>query len=120
MSRLSLVKVLLTQFELHHLPPVFGFVNGHWLDEDPSMQAVLDEWVSHGHPLGNHSYAHANLNQTPLARYLGEIEQNEKAVPRAQKFFRYPFLYEGDTFEKRATVRAFLAEHDYPREHRRR
>ena len=117
-TRVALIERLLVAFAAHHLPPVHGFVNGKRVDEDPATEAVLRRWVAAGHELGNHSWSHPSLNSTTLDVYLGDVRRGEEILARVAprqtwKVFRYPFLQEGDTVEKRDGVRRFLEETGY-------
>jgi peptidoglycan/xylan/chitin deacetylase (PgdA/CDA1 family) len=109
---------LLAAFTAHHLPPVHGFVNGKRVDDDPATEAVLRRWVAAGHQLGNHSWSHPALNTTALDVYLADVRRGEDILARVApnqtwKVFRYPFLQQGNTVEKRDGVRRFLAQGGY-------
>ncbi len=100
------------------MPPVYGFVNGLRIDEHPEDAAVLQAWRAAGHPLGNHTRSHMNLDQNALGEFEADIRGNETLLASWMKegdwhWFRFPFLAEGDTPEKRAGVRAFLAQRGY-------
>jgi peptidoglycan/xylan/chitin deacetylase (PgdA/CDA1 family) len=117
-TRLAMTERLLSAFAAHHLPPVHGFVNGKPVDDDPATEAVLRRWVAAGHQLGNHSWSHPSLNNTALDAYLADVRRGEEILARVAprqtwKVFRYPFLQQGDTIEKRDGVRRFLAEAGY-------
>ncbi len=80
--------------------------------------ALVANWGKNGHRIGNHSEAHISLNKadTDLAVYIEGIANAQKTfsqldgwVPR----YRFPYLKEGDTVEKRDGVRDWLAEHQY-------
>ncbi len=118
-TRLDLAERMLGVFEQHHLPKVYGFVNGHHLDADASTAEVLNAWVAHGNPLANHGYSHLNINQSTVEQYTSDIVKNERALSHfvstesVWHLYRYPFLYEGEPAEKRAAVRTFLSERHY-------
>ena len=75
-------------------------------------------WRRAGFPLGNHTWSHPNLNATTLQDWEADVVRNEPVV-RAEmgdsdwRWLRFPYLAEGDTPEKRAGVRAFLAGRGY-------
>lgn len=106
-DRLRIARDLLAAFQKHHLPPVYGFVNGG----KPGAPAVLEAWRAAGNPLGNHGFSHLSLTDTQLPAYLADLERNEPFI--TAKVFRYPFLFEGETLEKRDGVRSWLAQHGY-------
>jgi peptidoglycan/xylan/chitin deacetylase (PgdA/CDA1 family) len=117
-DRESVAAALLDAFKRHRLPPVYGFVNGKRVDEEPANEEVLRMWVASGNPLGNHGYSHIGLLDHTVADYLADVARGEAILEKttpggAWRFFRYPFLYEGDTKDKRAPVRAWLKEHGY-------
>ncbi|SEA01166.1 polysaccharide deacetylase family protein [Alkalimonas amylolytica] len=69
-----------------------------------------------GHIIANHTHSHPNLNSTSLAYYLADIAQADSALqhyPTFRKWFRFPYLREGDTLSKRDGVRQYLADNHY-------
>jgi peptidoglycan/xylan/chitin deacetylase (PgdA/CDA1 family) len=119
-DRLGIAERLLAAFRRHRLPPVYGFVNGKKVDDDPATLAVLRRWLAAGSPLGNHTYSHPSLNGTSLPDYLADLEKGEAILKQLEpgdgstwKVFRYPFLFEGDTPEKCDGVRRYLGDHGY-------
>src|SRR5262249_7377374 len=71
---------------------------------------------------GNHTYSHISLLKASLDEYLADLEKGEDVLRRLMpagagddswKVFRYPFLFEGDTAEKRDGVRHYLGQHGY-------
>ncbi|HEU4411481.1 MAG TPA: polysaccharide deacetylase family protein [Polyangiaceae bacterium] len=118
-DRVEIAERLLAAFRAHKLPPVYGFVNGKKVDDEPASLAVLQRWVGAGHPLGNHTYSHPSLNAVELADYLADIDRGEEILRRLVpgeaiwKVYRYPFLFEGPTMEKREGVRRHLAARRY-------
>lgn len=98
--------------------PTIGFVNGSWVEKDPSALPALEVWRRAGIPLANHSWSHLNFNDLTLDAYKQEIVRNEplldKIDPAAGKrWFRFPFLAEGNDPAKRAQIRRFLADRGY-------
>jgi peptidoglycan/xylan/chitin deacetylase (PgdA/CDA1 family) len=86
--------------------------------EAPEGQQLLSRWDKSGHLIGNHTYSHRNYNASGVvfAEYLQDILRAEallKDFSRFRKYFRFPALKEGDTVEKRDTMRSFLAQHGY-------
>lgn len=118
-TRVGLARSMLAVLSKHHLPPVVGFVNGVRVEAYPDTKAVLETWRAAGQPLGNHSWAHRNLDDTPLEQYLADITANEPLLEQlepdaqARHFYRFPFLHEGADAQKRRAVREFLATHGY-------
>ena len=111
------VKVL----KKHRIPPSYGFINANKLERNPDGAKALQIWVEGGHPLASHTYTHLDFTKNSVEDFQREILRNEPALellmPEGGKhdwrWFRYPYLHEGDTLEKRRAVRAFLASSGY-------
>ena len=43
--------------------PAYGFVNAHWVADQPETLQVLKDWRAAGLPLGNHGWAHRHLSE---------------------------------------------------------
>jgi peptidoglycan/xylan/chitin deacetylase (PgdA/CDA1 family) len=117
-DREAIADRLLAAFAAHGVAPVHGFVNGKRVDDDPGTEVILRRWLTAGHSLGNHTWSHPSLNRSALPEYLTDIERGEAILRKLGsladwKPFRFPFLFEGDTIEKRDRVRAFLRERGY-------
>lgn len=118
-DRVAIADAMLAAFRKHRLPPVYGFVNGKKVADDPSTEVILARWVAAGNPLGNHTYSHISLNEASVGSYLADLEQGEAILQRfmkderAWRVFRYPYLFEGPDADKRGAVRRYLAEHHY-------
>jgi len=105
----------------HHIPASYGFVNARKLEGNPDGAEALKAWVAAGHPVASHTYTHIDLTKNSAEDFQRNVLQNEPALqlltPANSKhdwrWFRYPFLHEGDTLEKRRAVRAFLAANGY-------
>jgi peptidoglycan-N-acetylglucosamine deacetylase len=92
------------------------FVCGMRVDEaDGSKQ--LTAWDQAGHLICNHSYSHKFYGeQTSYADFALDFLKNEKVIApyhNRTALFRYPFLKEGDTADKRDRFRALLKERGY-------
>lgn len=113
-TRQQVAQSFLDTFHREHLPPIYGFVNGIRTEQGPSGMPVLQAWLAARQPLGNHTWAHADLNGQTAEQFLAAVDRNQALLdqidPRGQKhkWLRYPFLHEGDTLEKRRAVRAGL------------
>lgn len=109
---------MLAAFKKHQVPSVYGFINGTSIEKDPSLEELLQKWVQEGHLLGNHTYSHPNLAKTSAADYTADILKNEPILSRIMsdrefRIFRYPFLIEGESLQKRNQVKDFLGRHQY-------
>jgi peptidoglycan-N-acetylglucosamine deacetylase len=118
MKRSDVAKSMIATFKAKGVPGVYGFVNAKWIGDDQDKADVLKIWVDSGFPLGNHTFSHPDLNSIRVEEFESEITANEGTLQglmgsRDWHWFRYPFLHEGDTLEKRHAVRAYLQEHGY-------
>jgi peptidoglycan/xylan/chitin deacetylase (PgdA/CDA1 family) len=118
MTRLDIAQSILATLKREKMPPVYGFVNGKRGEGDPSSLAALKAWRTAGQPLGNHTWAHLDLNMESPEEFGEEVLRNEPLLSalmgRAEwRWLRYPFLHEGDTVAKRRAVRAWLVAHEY-------
>ena len=116
-DRLTVADTIIAALTRHHAP-AFGFVNGGFGTDDAHSPTVLAHWRAAGLPLGNHTFDHRNLAQSSAVAFVKQVEKNEATIaPLMQgkdwKWFRYPFLSEGDTAEKRDAVRGWLTQHGY-------
>ena len=117
-TRVEIGRKLIAAMKDAHLPPVYGFVNGVQLNNEPLSEPMLREWREAGNLLGNHAWSHMDLNKRTVEDWEADVLKNE---PVLQKYagssdwhwLRYPFLSEGDTPEKRAVARKFLAGRGY-------
>ncbi|OAL80419.1 polysaccharide deacetylase [Acinetobacter sp. SFB] len=79
---------------------------------------IISKWGKQGHRIGNHGNLHLNLNKNEvnLPNYLQDIQQGHQAFSSLKGFvprYRFPFLKEGNTIEKREGVRKWLINHNY-------
>lgn len=93
------------------------FVCGMRVDE-PDGSKLVSAWDQSGQMICNHSYSHLNYCDTRVgySEFAVDFLKNEKIIaPFHNKalFFRYPFLKEGDTTDKRDRFRALLKESGY-------
>ena len=92
------------------------FVCGMRVDE-PEGAKLISAWDQAGHLIGNHSYSHLNYcGPTSYADFAVDFLKNERIIApyrHRAPLFRYPFLKEGDTAEKRDRFRALLKENGY-------
>jgi peptidoglycan/xylan/chitin deacetylase (PgdA/CDA1 family) len=79
----------------------------------PQGLALARSWGEAGQFIANHTVTHLDLNarDTGLKQYQDEIlacDSVIRALPGFRPWFRFPFLREGDTPEKRDGMRSFL------------
>ncbi len=94
-----------------------GFVVGSSIEKDID---ILYSWREAGHILGNHTYSHPDINEVPAALYIGDIEKGHEAIEKVvaetgqtRRYFRYPFLHYGHTYNVKESVADYLAREGY-------
>ena len=113
MTRVEIAEQLIAAAKAAGVPPIPGMVNAALIAGEPASEPVLKIWREAGFPLGNHTFSHPNLATTSAEVFVTDIAKNEPVLQNHGGWFRYPFLSEGETPEKRATVRRWLAVHGY-------
>jgi len=104
--------------------PAIGFVNEIKLytagKRDESQVDLLRQWLDANFELGNHTFSHLSLHDSPLEKYEAEILQGEiitkellAAKSLKPRYFRHPYLWTGLSLEVKSDLGRFLAEHDY-------
>jgi peptidoglycan-N-acetylglucosamine deacetylase len=93
------------------------FASGLRVDSEVGIE-LAKEWARHGHDLANHSYSHRNLHSSSvtLASFIEDAARNEallSQLPGWKMRYRFPYLKEGNTPEKRDGMRAWLAQRGY-------
>jgi peptidoglycan/xylan/chitin deacetylase (PgdA/CDA1 family)/ketosteroid isomerase-like protein len=112
-DREQVTKCLLEILAHHKIPAtafvVWGQVRG------PQDEALLTAWLRAGHTLGNHTFGHPDLTRLDLDAWLADMEQGRaglaawlQARGAVLRYFRFPFLDEGDTGAKWDAVRQAL------------
>jgi peptidoglycan/xylan/chitin deacetylase (PgdA/CDA1 family) len=112
------IRSILKTLKAEQLPPVYGFVNGFRVAEYPYQAELLREWIASGNALGSHTWSHPALDKMSAKKYIANIAENEPLLKRVDPrgdwhWFRYPYLEEGNTLEKREAVRGYLFAHQY-------
>jgi peptidoglycan/xylan/chitin deacetylase (PgdA/CDA1 family)/ketosteroid isomerase-like protein len=113
-ERRRITQGLLAALAKHRVPAV-GLVTWSHV-RDAGDRALLDLWLAAGHELGNHSDRHLSLTAAATEAWLADVEHARveidaflRARGRRLRFFRFPFLREGDTEAKVDAARAWLA-----------
>jgi peptidoglycan-N-acetylglucosamine deacetylase len=117
-TREDVTRKILAAFKEAKVPEVYGFINAGKLQAHPEDLKVLQLWREAGQPLGNHTLDHMSLNNNPLGAFEDNVAKNEATlqelmVKKDWHWFRYPYLDEGDTLEKRRAARSYLKDHHY-------
>ncbi len=117
-TRTQIVQRVVTILKQHNVPSVYGFVNAKRFEGSQDGAEALKLWVAAGEHVGNHTYSHPDLNEESSELFLSDVSRNEPVLELLSKgdewrWFRYPFLHEGDTLDKRRSVRAGVRERGY-------
>jgi hypothetical protein len=92
------------------------FVCGKRVDR-PGGKSLLSAWDDASHLICNHSYSHLMyLRETSYDDFVADFLRGEPIIAPYRNrtpLFRYPFLKEGDTAEKRDHFREMLKERGY-------
>lgn len=111
-DRERLTRGLLQVFEKHGIRAV-GMVT--WRNMGQDGEKLLDLWLAAGHELGNHTDRHLDYTTTDTEAYVADAERGRAQLAaflekrgKALRFFRFPFLREGDTSDKLGAMRAWL------------
>jgi peptidoglycan/xylan/chitin deacetylase (PgdA/CDA1 family) len=118
LSRVDIAKIIISDLQSAHAPKTYRFVNAGKLENVPADIDVLKMWRAAGFPLGSHTYSHMSLTANSAEAFEEDIRKNEPVLESLMAgddwhWFRYPFLWEGDTFEKRRAIRAYLTANGY-------
>ncbi|HXY41125.1 MAG TPA: polysaccharide deacetylase family protein [Vicinamibacteria bacterium] len=113
-ERRRITEGLLAALGRHRVPAV-GFVIWSHV-QGAADQSLLEQWLKAGHELGSHSDRHPSLTATDAETWIADGERARAGLDsflsargRKLRFFRFPFLREGDTAAKVDAVRAWLA-----------
>jgi peptidoglycan-N-acetylglucosamine deacetylase len=98
-----------------HGAPAAGFVNCDRVHRD---HPVIERWQAAGMELHNHTAGHLDLNRAPLDRWLEEVRSCDRFLREVtgEPFvhFRYPYLHQGSSLERRDAALVLLEELESP------
>jgi peptidoglycan/xylan/chitin deacetylase (PgdA/CDA1 family) len=118
LTRVDIVKSIIAALRHHDAPPTYGFINAKALDERPEDAEVLRLWRAAGFALGNHTFSHMDLDANPVDAFVEDVVANEATLRSFMgdhdwHWFRFPYLHEGETVEKRRSVVEVLSARGY-------
>lgn len=77
-------------------------------------------WLNAGIDLGNHTFSHLNIHKTTVETWLADVDKGEivtrpvlKKRGKTLRYFRHPYLFLGETPEKRAAMAEGIAARGY-------
>lgn len=117
MTALERHEALLAALKAEGVQAMF-YVNARFLGEGPEGQQLLRMACEAGHLLANHTASHLDFHDgaITLEAFQADVLACDAMVrPYAgfRPFFRFPYLHEGHTAERRDAMRAFLAAKGY-------
>lgn len=107
-------KTLIETLEKHKIGKVAFFSNTQSLNQEGLDRMRLYDKA--GHLIGNHTHSHPNFLNTDLPTYRDDFLQAHRLLQQFDNFkpyFRFPYLREGETVEKRDGMRNLLRENKY-------
>ncbi|HEX8922742.1 MAG TPA: polysaccharide deacetylase family protein [Pyrinomonadaceae bacterium] len=112
---------LLRSVKAHGVPALGLVVEGKLCERQrDALPDLLNLWLDAGLELGNHSFSHFDLNNTPLALYQADVVRGETVTSRLLrqrgkrlKYFRHPFLHAGKELATKRAFEQFLAGRGY-------
>lgn len=105
---------LIAELKEHKVPQVAFFSNSAKFDAEGVQR--LKAYSQAGHIIANHTHDHPNFNTTSLEEYTQNVllaDSELKQFKTFKKLFRFPYLREGDSPEKRDGIRDLLIKHGY-------
>jgi peptidoglycan/xylan/chitin deacetylase (PgdA/CDA1 family) len=112
---------LLRIIRTHRIPALGLVVEGRLCQNRRDvLPDLLTMWLDAGLELGNHSFSHFDLNNTPLELYKADVIRGEAITNRLlqqrgkrMKYFRHPFLHAGKDLQTKRAFEKFLVERGY-------
>lgn len=93
--------------------PATGFVIAGAIER--GQWEFLEEFRRAGLSIGSHTYSHPNLNRMSAEKYIADLDRADKVLTplfTEPKYFRYPYLAEGNKTTK-PKVLDYLNQHHY-------
>ena len=114
-------QAMLAALARHKVKAALFVTCGNGADK-PEGLSLARAWGEAGHAIGNHTMTHPDLDgaKVTLAQYRQEVLDCDRIIapmPGYRKWFRYTYLREGGTPDKRDGMRAFLAAQGYRNAH---
>ncbi len=107
-------KELLAEIDRHDIPQIVFFSVAKNANGEGEQRLL--SFANAGHAIAHHSYAHSDFNKTSLEQYIANFERAERkleTLPNYKRWFRFPYLREGNNEEKRDGMRAHLEKKGY-------
>jgi peptidoglycan/xylan/chitin deacetylase (PgdA/CDA1 family) len=117
-TRVQVAQSIVDTLVKYGAPNVYGFINARAMTQEPGSEEALRIWRAAGFPLGNHAFSHMDLHANSVQAFERDVLANEATLRALMgdgdwRWFRFPYLREGETPEKYAVVRTMLTRHAY-------
>ena len=102
-------KKLVEALKKSNVERVAFYVNTSKMNKEGAKRIKF--YAKNGHLIGNHTHTHPMLNNVDLYDYIRDIREAHRILEPLDGFerlFRFPYLREGNTVEKRDRVREDL------------
>jgi hypothetical protein len=113
---------LVDRITAHHIPAV-GFVGENRVqipDAEERRTALLRTWIDAGLELGNQTYSHPKLYNTPVEEFEEDIIRGETVTRRLMeehgrrlRYFSFPYLNTGRDQKTKDEIDRFLSQRGY-------
>ncbi len=100
-----------------------AFINeGKVCDEQRALllPKILETWLNAGVELGNHTFSHPNIHRMTVEAWLTDVDHGALITRpllarrgKTLRWFRHPFLFTGETPEKKAAIAEGLTARGY-------
>lgn len=107
---------ILKAFDDHQIKTTL-FVQAKNIDSDHG-KGLLNDWDKRGHQIANHTYSHLSYSSDAVSfsKFSEDFLKADALIKdfvNYTKIFRFPYLHEGNTEERRDQFREFLKDHHY-------
>lgn len=112
----ELTRSLIRSLKESNIPEVMVLANPCKGESEKATISQLKLYRDAGHLIGNHTCSHNRMKAVGVERYLADTLKADTLLQplyQGQKFFRFPFLDEGESVAMRDQIRKFLATHHY-------
>ena len=102
-------KKFIENMKANKVGPVVFFSNSKKLDDEGKARMMA--YTKAGHIIANHTHTHPRFNDVSLKDYRADFIRGHailSKLPNYKKWFRFPYLKEGDTPKKRDGMRRTL------------
>ena len=108
---------LTAHLRAHAIPSLALATPGRECAGPERLARTLARWQEAGAEIGNHTATHPDLNGTPVAEYLADVDLGQRLIDRAidtpRRWFRPPYLHMGDEAGTKRALEAHLVREGY-------